>query len=120
MLLSESAVVTLDRNSPSGLLEAIFEGASFSTWARSFFAAAELPDLRSDIRLENALSKVLLLLLVELEVEAVESSERRLEVFCRLEISMKVNPFHIDFSENQLPKAEVLRANYEDCSSMRD
>jgi hypothetical protein len=59
MLLSESAVETLERNSPSGLSEAIFEGASFSTWARSFFAAVELPDLISDIRLENALSNEL-------------------------------------------------------------
>jgi hypothetical protein len=120
MLLSESAVETLERNSPSGLLEAIFVGASFSTSARSFFAAAESPDLRSDIRLENALSKVFLLLLEELEVDDVASSVRRLEVLCRLEISMKVNPFHIDFSENHLPKAEVLRANYEDCVSVHD
>jgi hypothetical protein len=79
---------------------------------------AESPDLISDIRLESALSKEFLLL-EELEVDDVESSVRRLEVFCKLEICMDVNPFHIDFSETQLPEAEVLRAICEDCISVR-
>jgi hypothetical protein len=123
MLLSESAVETLERNSPSGLLESIFEGASFSTWARSFFAAAVLPDLISDIRLENALSNELWLLLEELEVDDVEdaeSSESREVALCKLEISMNCHPFQRDFSEIRLPKAEVPRVICENCSSMRN
>jgi hypothetical protein len=79
--------------------------------------------LIADIRLENALSKEFPLLLEELEVDDVEaaaSSVKRLAVLCKLEISMKVNPFHINFSEIRLPKAEVLRVICENCSSMRN
>ena len=108
MLLSESAVETLERNSPSGLLESIFEGASFSTWARSFFAAVELPDLISDIRLENALWNELWLLLEELEVDDVEdavSSVKREVALCNAEIDMNYLPSNIDFSEIPLPQS---------------
>lgn len=76
MLLSPSAVDTLERNSPSGLFEATLEGSSFSTWARYFFASAVSPDLIADIRLLNALSNELLLLVEELDdVLKAESSE---------------------------------------------
>lgn len=95
MLLSESAVETLDRNSLIGLLESVFEGDSFSTSARYFFALVESPDLIEDIRPESALSKELpLLLLLEevLEVEDELSSENR-ELVCKLEICMNVDPF---------------------------
>ena len=59
MLLSERAVETLERNSPSGLFESVFVGASFSTSVRYFLASVESPDLMADIRLVSALSKVL-------------------------------------------------------------
>ena len=105
MLLSESAVETLERNSLSGLLESAFEGASFSTSARYLLASMESPDLMADIRLVSALSKEFPLLPEELDVDDVEdaaSSVKRLEVLCRLEISMNSDPFPIDFSEIQL------------------
>jgi hypothetical protein len=110
MLLSESAVVTLERNSPSGLLESMFEGDSFSTWARSFFAAAVSPDLMSDIRLVSALSKEFPLLLLELvvdDVEDVASSVKSELVLCKLEICMNCPPSHLDSSEIQLPKQRI-------------
>jgi hypothetical protein len=53
----------------------------------------------------SALSNEFVLLLEELEVDEVEdaaSSVKRLEVLCKLEISMTCNPFPIDFSEIQL------------------
>jgi len=110
MLLSESAVETLERNSPSGLLESMFEGDSFSTWARSFFAAAVSPDLMSDIRLVSALSKEFPLLLLELvvdDVEDVASSVKSELVLCKLEICMNCPPFHLDSSEIQLRKQRI-------------
>lgn len=102
MLLSESAVETLEINSPIGLFWSALAGASFSTWARYFLASAVSPDLMADIRLVSALSKVFPLLLVELAVDDVEdvaSSERRELVLCKLEISMNGNPFRIVFSK---------------------
>ena len=105
MLSSPSAVETLERNLPSGLFASAFEGASFSASARYFFASVESPDLMADIRLVSALSNELALLLEELEVDDVEdeaSSVKRLEVLCKLEISMKCDPFPIYFSEIQL------------------
>jgi hypothetical protein len=57
MLSLERAVETLERNSPSGLLESELEEESFSTSARYFFAPEVSPDLIEDIRLESALSK---------------------------------------------------------------
>jgi hypothetical protein len=95
MLLSDSAVETLERNSPSGLLESAFEGASFSTSARYFLASVESPDLMADIRLVSAPSNEFPLLAEELEVDEVEdaaSSEKR-ELLCKLEISMIIDPF---------------------------
>lgn len=93
ILLSESAVETLDRNSLIGLLESVFEGDSFSTSVRYFFALVESPDLMADIRPESALSKELPLLLEEvLEVEDELSSENR-ELLCKLEICINVDPF---------------------------
>jgi hypothetical protein len=53
----ERAVETLERNSPSGLLESAFEGDSFSTSARYFLASVVSPDLIEDIRPDNAVSK---------------------------------------------------------------
>ena len=105
MLLSESAVETLERNSPSGLFESAFEGASFSTSARYVLASVESPDLMADIRLVSALSNEFALLPEELEVDDVEdeaSSVKRLDVLCKLEISMNCDPFPIDFSGIQL------------------
>jgi hypothetical protein len=79
MLLSESAVETLDRNSPSGLFALVFAGCSFSTSARSFSAEDVSPDLMADMRLESAVSNEFCLLEDEApEVELaddVESSE---------------------------------------------
>jgi hypothetical protein len=95
MLLSERAVETLDRNSPSGLLESAFAGASFSASLRYFLASVESPDLMADIRLVSALSNEFPLLAEDLDVDEVEevlSSERR-ELLCKLEISIKVDPF---------------------------
>ena len=105
MLLSPSAVETLERNSPSGLLESAFAGDSFSTWARYVFASLVSPDLIAEIRLVSALSKAFVLLLEELETEDVEdaeSSEKRELLLCKLEISMNRNPFRVDFSRLQL------------------
>lgn len=92
MLLSESAVETLDRNSPSGLSELVFESVfeedSFSTSVRYFLASVVSPDLMADIRLVSALSKLSWLLAEELEVDEVDdvaSSEKR-ELLCKLEI----------------------------------
>jgi hypothetical protein len=97
MLLSPSAVETLDRNSPSGLLASVFEGASFSTWARYVLASVESPDLMADIRLVSALSKELWLLLDELleaaDDEDADSSVKSELAFCKLEISMSCSPF---------------------------
>jgi hypothetical protein len=108
MLSSESAVETLVRNSPSGLFESIFPEDSFSTWAMYFLASAVSPDLMADIKFVSALSKEFPLLLFELEVDDVEdvvSSERRELVLCKLEIFMKGNPFHLDFSKIPLPQS---------------
>ena len=107
MLLSESAVETLVRNSPIGLFESIFPAESFSTCPRYFLASAVSPDLIADNRLVNALSKEFALP-VELEaddVEEVESSESRELVLCKLEIDMNSNPFQLDFSKIRLPQS---------------
>jgi hypothetical protein len=57
----------------------------------------------ADIRLLSALSKEFPLELLEEEVEAVdvaeESSVKRLEVLCRLEIDIEGDPFLVEFSE---------------------
>jgi hypothetical protein len=98
----DSALETLERNSPSGLLESAFDGVSFSTSARYVFASVVSPDLMEDIRLESALSKESALLVVELEVEEAEAaaiSEKRVLVLSELEINMEVNPFYVNFSE---------------------
>lgn len=113
MLSSESAVETLERNSPSGLFESVFEGSSFSASARYFLAFEVSPDLMADIRLESALSNEFVLLLEELEVDDVEeeaSAVKRLEVLCELEISMTCNPFPKDFSEIQLLESSGSRS----------
>jgi hypothetical protein len=76
----------------------------------------------ADIRLVNAFSNEFWLL-EELEVddlEAAASSVKREEVLCNAEIDMNCHPFQRDFSENQLPNAEVLRATYKDCISVRN
>jgi hypothetical protein len=94
MLLSPRAVETLERNSPSGLFEATFEGSSFSTCVRYFFASAVSPDLIADIRFVNAASNELLLLeeLFDDELKA-ESSEISELVLCILEIDINRSPF---------------------------
>ena len=48
MSLLDSAVETLARNFPSGLLESEFEGSSCSTWARYFLALVVSPELIAD------------------------------------------------------------------------
>lgn len=91
-MLSESAVETLDRNSPRGLLESPFEGASFSTAAKSVLAVAVSPDLIAAIKLFRALSNEFPLLLVVLVVDEVEdeaSSVKRLLLLCNAEMDMK-------------------------------
>ena len=74
----ESALLTLVRNSPRGLLESAFDGVSFSTCARYVLAAVVSPDLMAVLRLVNAESNEFWLLdeLVA-EVEDVVSSARR-------------------------------------------
>jgi hypothetical protein len=74
MLLSESAVETLERNSPSGLLAFASDGANFSTCAKYFSALALSPDLMEDIRPESALLKALCLPLEELDADDVEDA----------------------------------------------
>jgi hypothetical protein len=87
----ESAEETLEMNLPSGLLESAFDGVSFSNWERYDFASVVSPDLMADIRPESALSKELVLLEEELEVEDVDdavSSVNTELLFCRLEINI--------------------------------
>jgi len=109
MLSLESAVETLARNSPSGLLESAFEGASFSTSARYFLASVVSPDLMEDIRLESAPSKEFWLLLEELETDDVASSEKRELVLCNAEIDMNEYSFHTNFSWQQEPSFVTRR-----------
>ena len=61
MLLSESAVETLARNSLIGLFEFVVdeEGFNFSTSARYFLASVVSPDLMEENRPESALSSEL-------------------------------------------------------------
>jgi hypothetical protein len=102
MLLSESAVETLERNSPNGLLESAFDGVSFSASARYFFASVVSPDLMADSRLESALLKLFCVLLVELvadEAEDAASSVKRVVLLCKAEMDMKDDPFHANFSD---------------------
>ena len=107
MLLSESAVETLDRNSPSGLLASAFEGCICSTCARYFSAELVSPDLIADIRLVSALSNAFPLL-DELDeaavVDDVDSSENS-ELDCTLEISMNCIPFNGISQSNAFEKA---------------
>lgn len=73
MSLSESAVETLERNSPNGLLESALAGVSSSTSARYFSAEVVSPDLIAEMRLERALSKGFWLLEEEVpEAELVD------------------------------------------------
>jgi len=96
MSSSDSEAETLERNSPSGLLESAFDGVSFFTSARYVFASVVSPDLMADIRPESALSKEFPLLDEVLDVEDVddaESSVKRVLLLCKLEISMNDDPF---------------------------
>jgi hypothetical protein len=84
MLLSESAVDTLDRNSLIGLfvlvVDEVLELVSLSTSARYFLASLVSPDLMEENRPVSALFSEFLLLLEELEAdEAAESSVKREE-----------------------------------------
>lgn len=97
MLSLESAVETLERNSPNGLLESAFEGASFSTSARYFLASAVSPDLMEDIKLVSALSKEFWLLLEELETDDAESSDNSELVLCIAEIDINVISLPLKF-----------------------
>ena len=60
--MSESAVETLDKNSPSGLLESALAGVIFSTSDKYFSAELLSPDLIADIRSLSKVSKLLPLL----------------------------------------------------------
>ncbi len=103
MLLSESAVDTLDRNSLIGLLESevdeIFELVRFSTSARYFLASLVSPDLIEENRPVSALSSEVWLLVEELDVEDAESSVKREELLWIAVIDMDWNPFLADFQE---------------------
>jgi len=91
MLSLDSAVETLERNSPSGLLESALEGVSFSTCARYVSASVVSPDLMEDIRLESALAKLFWVLLEELREDAVEDVVRSVKselLLCIDEIDM--------------------------------
>ena len=112
MLLSESAVDTLARNSLIGLLELLLdevlellvELVSCSTWARYVLASAVSPDLIEANRPVSAVSSELWPLLDVLEVDDVEeaeSSAKSEEVLSRAEIDMASNPFPLDFPEQR-------------------
>jgi len=124
MLSLPSAVETLERNSPSGLLESVLEEESFSTSARYFFASVLSPDLIDDIRLVSALSKLLWLrLLEELEADDVEddeSSANRVLLLCKLEINMDVDPSRLDFSANTRGKPSLPRDTPMDACQIAD
>ena len=107
MLSLESAVETLERNSPSGLLESAFDELSFSTSARYFLASVVSPDLMEDIRPESALSKELLLLLEELEADDVDSSDNRELVLCNAEIDMNVISLPLKFLKAATEQTDV-------------
>jgi len=71
-------------------------GGQFFHLGQVLLGIVESPDLMADIRLVSALSKEFPLLPEELDVDDVEdaaSSVKRLEVLCRLEISMNSDPF---------------------------
>jgi hypothetical protein len=92
------ALETLDRNSPSGLLESALDGVIFSTSDRYFSASVLLPDWMAEIKLFSALSNAFPVLDVELEVEledaAEEVSSESIELaFCKLEINIECVPF---------------------------
>jgi hypothetical protein len=76
----------------------------------------------SDIRLESALSNEFVLLLEELEadfVEDAESSDRRLLVLCKLEISMNVRPSRMNSQGSSCRQAKAPRVASVDCFFMR-
>src|ERR1035437_42028 len=105
MLLSESAVETLDKNSPNGLLESVFELVNFSTWARYFLASVVSPDLIEENKPVSAVSNEFALF-DELEVEEVEeaaSSLKSVMLLEILEIDMACSPFLVDFSRKPPP-----------------
>jgi len=116
MLLSESAVDTLARNSLIGLFELVvdevfellvdeaFEPVSFSTVARYFLASLVSPDLMAENRLVSALLSEFWLFLEVLEVDDVEeavSSVSKAELLCIEEIDMACDPFPADFPERR-------------------
>jgi hypothetical protein len=112
MLLSESAVDTLDRNSLIGLFEFVadevfeplVEEVSFSTTAKYFLASLVSPDLIEENRLVSALSSELLLLFEEFDVddaEDAESSVKSEELLCIAEIDMACNPLLADFPKQR-------------------
>ena len=92
MSLSESAVLTLERNFPSGLPESAFEGESDCTWARYFSALLVSPDLMADSRLLSAVSKLLLLLEELLVEDELESEVSREILLCRVEMFIECRP----------------------------
>jgi hypothetical protein len=95
ILLLESEEETLERNSPSGLLELTLEGRDSSTWLRYCCASVVFPELMAEMRLESAVSNELWLL-EELDVEEVEDA-LRLEIrelaLCKLVMDMNGYPF---------------------------
>jgi hypothetical protein len=106
MLLSDSAVDTLDRNSLIGsfelVLDELFEPVSCSTWARYFLASLVSPDLIEENKSLRALLSELWLLLEELDVDdadEAESSAMSEELLCIAESDMDRNPFLANFSE---------------------
>ena len=106
MLLSESAVDTLARNSLMGLFEPevveVFELVSFSTSAKYFLASLVSPDLIEENSPVSALFSGLWLLLDALEVAVVEDAESAVNrelLLCKAEIDMDCNPFLPDFPE---------------------
>ena len=112
MLLSESAVDTLARNSLIGLFESVVdelfelltEEVSFSTSARYFLASLVSPDLIEENRPVSALSSELWLFLEELDVDDVEdaaSSVKSEALLCIAEIDIACNPFPVDFPEQR-------------------
>jgi hypothetical protein len=118
MLLSESAVDTLERNSLIGLselvLDEVFELVSFSTWARYFLASLVSPDLIEENKPLRALSSELWLLLEELDVDDAEeavSCAISEELLCIAEIDMDCSPFWANFSE-QRPLSMVTALRY--------
>lgn len=123
MLLSESAVDTLAKNSLIGSFELVvdelFELVSLSTSARYFLAEVVSPDLIEENKPVRALSSGLWLRLEELDVDdsdEAESSARSEELLVIAEIDMDCNPSWANFSEPRPRSMDTVPRYMCDCN----